>query len=269
MTKRLGSVKSVRAAVALLVVILCGLMCAVVAQETSAPTAPAVALTPAQQRAQARAAAVAQRKEQAQEKAEENAQARAQAKQAKQGAATPAAAPSTARTSPTAQPAASPAASAATATPNKAGGAATADKGTLTQGNVVFTSTGCVHNGSKAVCTFTFVNQGNAGNMSGPMTLAAAQFVDDAHVPHRSDSRYYLDKYGTRQARLYANAGDTGTFVAEYTNVDARVTTGEFHLRDQTIGGISVSAPAASSGQASGQAVPQPTSAAKTTSAPH
>jgi hypothetical protein len=152
---------------------------------------------------------------------------------------------------------------------SSAAGGSTADKGTLTQGNVVFSSAGCVHNGTKAVCTFTFVNQGNAGNMIGVSTLAGAQFVDDAHVPHRSDSRYYLDKYGTRQARLYANAGDTGTFVAEYTNVDARVTTGEFHLRDQVIGGITVSAPGSSTSQASGRSAPQPAPAANTAGMPH
>ena len=105
--------------------------------------------------------------------------------------------------------------------------------------------------------------------MNGATTLVSVQFVDDAHVPHRSDSRYYLDKYGTRQARLYANSGDTGTFVAEYTNVDARVTTGEFHMRDQVIGGIAVRAPGASTSQASGQAAPQPAPAGKTEGMPH
>lgn len=221
---------------------------ALVAQDTTTTTTPTKPLTPAQARAQARAQAAAERRAQAQEKAQERAQARTQGKaQAKPQ--TPANA-SPAIASPakqTAQPAATGNAAPATAAPataaNRGSQPAQADKGTLTQGSVVFSPTSCVHNGTKAVCTFTFTNQGNAGNLVGANTLGGAQFVDDAHVPHRSDARYYLDKYGTRQGRLYANAGDTGTFVAEFPNVDARVTTGEFHMRDQTIGGISVAAP--------------------------
>jgi hypothetical protein len=218
---------------------------ALVAQDTSTTTTPTKPLTPAQSRAQARAQAAAERRAQAHEKAQERAQARAQGKaQAKPQ--TPAKA-SPAMASPAKQPAATGNAAPATAAPataaNRGSQPAQADKGTLTQGNVVFSPTSCVHNGTKAVCTFTFTNQGNAGNLVGANTLGGAQFVDDAHVPHRSDARYYLDKYGTRQGRLYANAGDTGTFVAEFPNVDARVSTGEFHMRDQTIGGISVTAP--------------------------
>jgi hypothetical protein len=147
------------------------------------------------------------------------------------------------------QPAA--ARSAAPSNPSGGGTAQGADRGTLAQGNVIFTPVSCVHNGTKAVCTFTFVNQGNPGNMVGLYMLPTMQFVDDAHVPHRSDARYFLDKYGTRQPRFYANSGDSGTFVAEYVNVDARVNTGEFHLKDQTVGGIPVSTPdSAQPGQA-------------------
>jgi len=89
--------------------------------------------------------------------------------------------------------------------------------------------------------------------MVGNFILPTAQFVDDAHVPHRSDARYFLDKYGTRQPKLYANSGDSGTFVAEYVNVDARVTTGEFHMRDQTVGGITVSQPSTTPTQGAAQ----------------
>lgn len=247
--------KFLRVAKASLGMFMCTFLCVAVAQDTTTTPPP---LTPAQQRAQARAAAAAQRRAENQARA----QARAQAKAQKQAGVTPAAAASPMQS---AQPA-SMAAPASNAKPAiGSAGAAPADRGTLTQGSVVFSPTGCVHNGTKAVCTFAFVNQGNAGNLVGINTLQGAQFVDDAHVPHHSDSRYFLDKYGTRQARLYANAGDTGTFVAEYPNVDARVTTGEFHLRDQAVGGITVSAPTSTPSQPATQASP----AAKSKVAPH
>ncbi len=115
--------------------------------------------------------------------------------------------------------------------------------GTLTQGNVVFTPGSCVHNGAKAVCTFTFANQGNAGQMN-TAELAGAQFIDDAHVPHRADSRYYVDKYGTRQDAMFVNSGDSGTYVEEFSNVNSQVSTGEFHLGDQVVSGVSFGAPA-------------------------
>jgi hypothetical protein len=183
---------------------------------------------------------------------------RARANSVAQPAAIPAATSTTPSVATAASPAAAPVqpAAAYAATPSAASSGmapAPADRGTLTQGNVIFTPVGCVHNGTKAVCTFTFVNQGKPGNMVGNFILPTAQFVDDAHVPHRSDARYFLDKYGTRQPKLYANSGDTGTFVAEYVNVDARVATGEFHMRDQTVGGITVSQPITAPSQGAAQ----------------
>jgi hypothetical protein len=106
-----------------------------------------------------------------------------------------------------------------------------------------------VHNGTKAVCTFSFVNRGNAGKLTSHFTMPQMQFVDDAHVPHRSDARYFVDKYGTRQGQLFVNGGDNGIFVAEFANVDPHVASGEFHFQKQIVGGVSVAAPAAATAQ--------------------
>jgi hypothetical protein len=118
----------------------------------------------------------------------------------------------------------------------------TADTGTLTFGNVTYKPEGCVHNGNNVVCTFTLVNQGKAMTLKAAGQLFRIQFVDDAHVPHPSNTAYFMDNYGTRQGQLFVNNGDAGTLIREFTNVDARVASGEFHLARQVVGGISVTA---------------------------
>ncbi len=161
------------------------------------------------------------------------------AKPQKQPAAT-----TTAATAPATTTAATPAASSALpATKSKGTTAATpVGTGTLAWATRVYTSTGCVHNGNSAVCTFTFVNQGNQATLvafnGGEM--AGIQMVDDAHVPHRWTSAYFMDKYGEQQKRLIMQPGDTGTYMIVFANVDPQVSSAEFHLRTQIVGGITV-----------------------------
>jgi hypothetical protein len=241
------------------------------AQTTGTTSTPA--LTLAQQRAQARAAQQAAAKQAAEEKR----QAAQQAAQAKREAAQQAAAnkkagttasataattqkPGTAATNAATKLPTTP--SSATSTPATAGtayrpgnnksttattaiaGGAAVGSGTLAWGPRVYTSTGCTHNGNSAVCTFTFVNQGNEASLTagGAGELSGIQLVDDAHVPHRWDGAHFLDKYGTQQPRLIVQQGDTGTYVVTFPNVNSQVTSAEFHLRNQIIGGVTFSA---------------------------
>jgi hypothetical protein len=70
--------------------------------------------------------------------------------------------------------------------------------------------------------------------------LTGIQFVDDGHVPHNPNNAYFVDRYGTRQHVLVMNRADQGTMMVEFPLIDARVTSGEFHLGTQVIGGIPV-----------------------------
>ena len=70
--------------------------------------------------------------------------------------------------------------------------------------------------------------------------MAGIQMVDDAHVPHRWTSAYFMDKYGEQQKRLIMQPGDTGTYMIVFANVDPQVSSAEFHLRTQIVGGITV-----------------------------
>ena len=75
------------------------------------------------------------------------------------------------------------------------------------------------------------------------VTVAVAQIAKaDAHVPHRWDGAHFLDKYGTQQPRLIVQQGDAGTYVVTFPNVNSQVTSAEFHLRNQIIGGVTFSA---------------------------
>src|SRR5271168_461740 len=70
--------------------------------------------------------------------------------------------------------------------------------GTLQYGQRVYYPQGCVHNGNHAVCSFTFVNQGqpltvNAG--IGGSELTGISFVDNGHVPHGADAAYFIDPF--------------------------------------------------------------------------
>jgi len=167
------------------------------------------------------------------------------AAQARAAAATPAA---TSAVAPTAS-ALTPAAATASGSPalprtTQTGSAGAVGTGTLAWGTRVYSSTGCTHNGNSAVCTFTFVNQGNEANLAagGAGELSGIQLVDDAHVPHRWDGAYFMDKYGAQQRRLVVEPGDTGTYVVVFPNVNEHVVSAEFHLRNQVVGGISVGA---------------------------
>ncbi|MGB6721624.1 MAG: hypothetical protein WBE72_12570 [Terracidiphilus sp.] len=124
----------------------------------------------------------------------------------------------------------------------------TAGTGTLAWQTRVYTSTGCTHNGNSAVCTFTFVNQGNEATIAAGPEMSGIQLVDDAHVPHRANAAHFMDKYGEQQPRLLVQQGDTGTYVLVFPNVNPAVASGEFHLRQQIVGGISFSAAGTTSG---------------------
>ncbi|MGO9492826.1 MAG: hypothetical protein ACLPZY_11125 [Terracidiphilus sp.] len=245
------------------------------AQTPSSGSTTTSALTPAQQRAQERAAqqaaakqAAEAKRQAAQQAAEARREAAQQAAQNRKAGTTAGATaattqrpgttatngattlPATAATT-TSTPAAAGAAyrpgnnkSATTSPANAAGtGGAAVGSGTLAWGPRVYTSTGCTHNGNSAVCTFTFVNQGNEATLSagGAGELSGIQLVDDAHVPHRWDGAHFLDKYGTQQPRLIVQQGDTGTYVVTFPNVNPQVTSAEFHLRNQIIGGVTFS----------------------------
>jgi hypothetical protein len=220
-------------------------------------------LTPAQQKAQAASAARKAAAQQAAQNRSAVAQNRMTAAQNKSAAnitgnaktATPArtgsptAATSSSPTNPSSplnRPGASTGSSAVPANSRTTGtgSSGTVGSGTLNFETRVYSSSGCVHNGNSAVCTFTFVNQGNEANLVAGRELAGLQLVDDAEVPHNSSEAHFQDKYGTQQPRLIVKPGDSGTYVVTFPNVNAQVTSGDFHLRQQTVGGVTFNAAA-------------------------
>jgi hypothetical protein len=244
---------------------------------TLAARAQTTTLTPAQQKAEAAKEARQAAQQQAAQKRAEAAQNRtAAAQQAAQNKAAAAqnktlagtTAPNAATgamttTAATAASTARPATPATTtpATASRTNGMATTGAGTVGSGSLswqtrVYSSTGCVHNGNSAVCTFTFANQGNEATLVAGAELSGIQLVDDAHVPHKADAAHFLDKYGTQQPRLLVQPGDTGTYVLTFSNVNAQVTTGDFHLRQQIVGGVTFSAAAATTGAAPATTAP-------------
>lgn len=117
--------------------------------------------------------------------------------------------------------------------------------GTLEYGTDVFYPQGCAHNGTTVVCTFVFVHQAETAGIRAGVAgseLTGIQFIDDAHVPHNPNNAYFVDRYGARQHVLVVNRADQGTMMVEFPLIDTRVTSGEFHLGTQVIGGIPVAA---------------------------
>ena len=236
------------------------LACSFTAIAQTSPATPA--LTPAQQRAQAARAArqaAAQQAAQNRAAAAQNRAAAAQNKSAANGgrtntAAAGATSPASAySTSPTRASSTLPRSSASNGSSTlpsnsrstgSTGSIGTVGSGTLDWETRVYSSTGCVHNGNSAVCTFTFVNQGNEANLVAGRELGGIQLVDDAHFPHAANAAHFQDKYGTQQARLIVQPGDTGTYVVTFPNVNSQVTSGDFHLRQQIVGGVTFNAAA-------------------------
>jgi hypothetical protein len=116
----------------------------------------------------------------------------------------------------------------------------------MAQGQYQFYPQGCLHNGNRAVCSFVAVysgaNQANVnawGGYYGQWTQNM-QFVDNAHVPHGSDTAYFIDSFGARQPTLFIQQGTQASITVEFPNVDPAVTAGEFHLGNQIVGGIAV-----------------------------
>ena len=102
--------------------------------------------------------------------------------------------------------------------------------GTLEYGANIYYPQGCQHNGSTVVCTFAFVHQAETQTVragGGGSQLTGIQFIDDAHVPHRPNNAYFVDRYGARQHVLTLNRADQGTMMVEFPLVDARVTSAQ------------------------------------------
>jgi hypothetical protein len=123
-----------------------------------------------------------------------------------------------------------------------------ASLGTLEYGTSLYYPQGCQHNGSTLVCTFAFVHQAETQTVragGGGSQLTGIQFIDDAHVPHKPNNAYFVDRYGARQHVLTLNRADQGTMMVEFPLVDARVTSGQLQLGTQVLAGIPVTAPGA------------------------
>jgi len=214
----------------------------------TAQTPSEIPLTPAQEKAEAAREARQAAAQEAAQKRATAAQNRAAAAQAKAAAKTtptvPAANTAAAKAATPTTPATGANAATPPATASKSTGPGTVGSGTLAWQTRVYRSTGCVHNGNSAVCTFTFANQGNEATLTAGSELAGIQLVDDAHVPHRADAAHFLDKYGTQQPRLLVQPGDSGTYVLTFPNVNSQVATGDFHLRQQIVGGVTFSSAA-------------------------
>jgi len=121
--------------------------------------------------------------------------------------------------------------------------------GTLTSNQRLYFPQGCLHNGTTAVCSFVFINQGQAGTLNsnlgwGGSELIGIRFVDNGNVPHTPSAAYFVDTFGTRQPQLVMQQGGQGTFVLEFPNVDPRVTAGAFYLSAQVVSGVAVLTPA-------------------------
>jgi len=121
--------------------------------------------------------------------------------------------------------------------------------GTLTSNQRLYYPQGCLHNGTTAVCSFVFINQGQAGTLNsnlgwGGSELIGIRFVDNGNVPHTPSAAYFMDSFGARQPQLVMQQGGQGTFVLEFPNVDPRVTAGAFYLSAQVVSGIAVTTPA-------------------------
>ena len=153
-----------------------------------------------------------------------------------------------------------------------------ASLGTLEYGTNLFYPQGCQHNGSTVVCTFAFVHQAETQTIhagGGGSQLTGIQFIDDAHVPHKPNNAYFVDRYGARQHVLIMNRADQGTMMVEFPLVDARVTSGQLQLGTQVLAGIPVTAvggaaPAAAASAPAGTnaaAAPLRTAAAPATAA--
>jgi len=120
-----------------------------------------------------------------------------------------------------------------------------ASLGTLEYGTTLYYPQGCQHNGSTVVCTFAFVHQAETQTLragGGGSQLTGIQFIDDAHVPHKPNNAYFIDRYGARQHVLTMNRADQGTMMVEFPLVNAAVTSGQLQLGTQVLAGIPVTA---------------------------
>jgi type II secretory pathway pseudopilin PulG len=247
-----------KATLSLVALVACALMsCVIAAAQTDS------ALTPAQQKAQAARAA----RQAAAQQAAANRAAAAQARTATaQNKTTPQNKPGANPTTPnttnpltnsagsTTRPGTVPGSATNPNSAQRTTGSGTVGSGTLAWATRVYSSTGCAHNGNSAVCTFTFSNQGNEVTLVAGGEMSGIQLIDDAHVPHHADSAHFLDKYGTQQPRLLVQPGDTGTYILTFPDVNSQVASGDFHLRQQIVGGVTFSGSPSSTTGASASA---------------
>jgi hypothetical protein len=114
--------------------------------------------------------------------------------------------------------------------------------GTLQDQQRIYMPQGCLLAGGRAVCAFSFVNRGEPATLQAMPTakaeLSQLQMIDDAHVPHAADTSYFVDKFGNRQPQLFIGKADEGMYVAEFPNVDARVTSAQFQRQGRLVGPV-------------------------------
>jgi hypothetical protein len=137
-----------------------------------------------------------------------------------------------------------------------------ASLGTLEYGTNLFYPQGCQHNGSTVVCTFAFVHQAETQTIragGGGSQLTGIQFIDDAHVPHKPNNAYFVDRYGARQHVLTMNRADQGTMMVEFPLVDP---SGQLQLGTQVLAGIPVTAVGGAATPAATNALPTGNAAA-------
>jgi len=120
----------------------------------------------------------------------------------------------------------------------------TAAMGTLSIGQSQLYPQGCMHNGNRAICNFVLVFTGQ--QLATPAwngATAQILFVDNAHVPHKADTGYFIDNFGAHQPQLILQRGDQAWIAFEFPDVDPAVSYGEFHWGNQIIGQIGVVQP--------------------------
>ncbi len=119
----------------------------------------------------------------------------------------------------------------------------------LANGNYQFAPQGCTHNGNRAVCNFYVTYSGAAaGNVNAwanywNQWTMNVQLIDNLHVPHGPDTAYFIDGSGAHQPVLFLQQGTQVWVAVEFPNVDSSVSTGEFHMNNQVVGGVQISQP--------------------------
>jgi hypothetical protein len=150
-----------------------------------------------------------------------------------------------------APPAPAPAAPPAATPPSRSQPPQSYGSGTLSlaNGNYQFAPQGCTHNGNRAICnfyvTYSGAQQGNVNAWAGyyGQWTMNVQLVDSLHVPHGPDTSYFIDATGAHQPMMFIQQGTQVWLAVEFPNVDFSVTSGEFHMGNQIVGGVAIVQP--------------------------